>query len=267
MRLVTLPPLKQNRDINTLLIECVSAECPFGKISYIDNNKKEQHYSLIGLSTFFDDKAFEKVIIHSGILLYPLSLICGILQESIRIGKKVFLEGQLPDFRYNWVDFPKLVNCQPQMRNQYRAYDLMEFDFQCLDNQVYQVSSDYQLIETKKYFPKKPVLTSFTKNHFSSAPYVIINLTPGNGYKVLIKQLQKNFNINCLSVYSLYNEFDFLKYRFLFPEHMYPLLQLKNPIILIIDDISIFNLNFREWNDRHNKKNVIIDFKGSLIID
>lgn len=266
MQSFNLSILKTKQKKDTLYINSVSSNTPNGKITHFDSKGNKRDYNLIGISTFFENKSISTVYVSSNILLYPISIICGIFQESIRIGKQVILDGILPNFRIDWNDFPNLANLQPQKRNEYRVYDLMEFSFEKVpDKFQFLVKSDYLALEESKNVPSKVIIDLKKKHQVFSNAYCVINLTYGTGYKLLLNQLQKKYDLRYLGIYSVSNCLTCYTSIVEFPEHLYSLFSLNCPLMIIVEKIDNFSFNTRRWNERNHDKDIIIDCYGNYI--
>ena len=233
----------------------------------MDENGVHTVYDLIGISTFFEDKSITTVIISANIVLYPLSIICGILQECLRIGKNVFIEGDMPNFRLDWRQFPNLINLQPQKRNEYRIHDIMEFQFKQLqEHNAIMVTSNYLDLESPKLSPVKLQLKKVKNNNTISNSYCVINLTYGTGYKLLLNQMKEELGIDYVGIYSVYSEKASYNSNNVFPLHLCPLLSLNTSILIIVENTDDFNFDFEGWNKRNHKNDILIDFNGNISI-
>lgn len=262
MRMINIPVLQPVHRINTLYINCVSTTTPNGCMRYFDEKGNDKEYSIIGISTFFDNKSIENVFVSINIFLYPISLICAILQECIRIGKTVIIDGILPNYRIDWDGFFNLSLLQPQRRNEYIIHDLMEIKFEKInDKNQYVVTSDYLDLETPRNIPAKIQLNL---NHISST-YCVINLTRGTGYRLLLKQIKDEIKVDFVGIYSASSDLDLFNAITTFPLHLYGLLLLDTPILLIVENIDNFNWDFSNWNDRNRANDIIIDLLGNIM--
>lgn len=254
---------------DTLYINCISIDSPYGELTHFDQAGVERSYEMLGMATFFEDKSISTVIISSNIVLYPASIICGIFQEGLRVGKKVILKGALPTFRFDWNGFPDLTRLQPQKRNEYRIHDMMELKFEKIQGEdSYIVKSDYLELEPAKRVPGKLPLDIVPKVECCNCTYCVINLTSGTGYKLLLQQLQEVLHLKFIGIYtveecSTSNESDnpCVKY----PEHLCGLLSLRTPIVLIVESLEHFSLNFPMWEEREHPNDIVIDFESHLL--
>lgn len=264
MRMLNLPELKPTQTNDTLYVNAVSLNCPNGKLIYYDRGGNHTNYEMIGVSTFFANKSISTVIVSKNIVLYPISMICGILQECIRIGCNVYLEGDEVNHRLDWSDFPNLSLLQPQKRNEYRIHDLMEINFKKDEkNNRYIVTSDYLDLEISKTVPTK---ISYPKKDLSSLiskTYCVINITNGTGYKVLLNQLKSDFQLNYVGIYDISCDGEVINIDNI-PEYLYPLLVLKTNILFVVNDIE--NFDFDSIVGRKNKGDIFVDCKGKIKI-
>ena len=261
MHMLRIPLLSHEVKKDALFVNCVSMNAPNGYMVRYDINGRMQTYNLIGISTFFADKSISTIIVSGGIVLYPASVICGILQECIRIGKEVILEGQFPDYRLDWTDFPKLTLIQPQKRNEYRIHDMVEFQFSKLPaKNQYLVTSDYLELESDKSVPIKIPVYKIKADAINSQTFCVINLTRGAGYQLLMKQLEKTLQLRFVGIYSILEREPMRE----FPQHLYSLLLLHTPILLIVECLEDFQLNFAAWEEREHCGDLVVDCMGNF---
>ena len=267
MRTISTNVLVPDERKNIIYLDCVSFNFPNGQLKYVDKNGNHKVYNLIGISTFFEDKSITTVIVSANIVLYPLSIICGILQECLRIGKNVFIEGNMPNFRLDWRQFPNLINLQPQKRNEYRAHDIMEFQFkQYQEQNKIEVTSNYLDLELPKLSPIKLQLKKIKRNNTISNSYCAINLTYGTGYRILLNQMKEEFGINYVGIYCVYDDNELFYSNNTFPLHLYPILSLNTSILIIVENLDNFNFDFEVWNKRNHKNDILVDFNGKILI-
>lgn len=261
MRMLNLPKLIPDKNKNILYVNAVSLNCPNGQLVYYDENGVERTYEMIGISTFFENKSISTIIISNDIVLYPISIICGVLQECIRIGQEVYLDWDETKYRLDWNDFPNLSLLQPQKRNEYRIHDLMEIDFvKDKNSNRYLITSNYLDLEIPKNV-YKPI--SYDNKNYSSIfakTYCVINLTSGTGYKILLNQLKEDFQLNYVGTYS--TDYVEKNYNADFPEHLRSLLSLTTNILFIVNDIKLFD--FTSISERKNKDDILVDCKGKI---
>lgn len=264
MRMLNLHEIEISQTIDTLYVNAVSINCPNGKLVYYDNNGNKKIYELIGISTFIKDKSISTVIVSKNIVLYPISIICGVLQECIRIGCNVYLEGGEVKYRLDWCDFPNLTLLQPQKRNEYRIHDLMELNFKKdIDCNRYLITSDYLDLEVSKTVPAKVKYPSKDLSSLIAKSYCVINITNGTGYKMLLNQLEADLNLNFVGIYNIDNRGSIINIDSI-PEHLRPLLLLKTNILLVVNNISSFDLG--SITDRKRKGDILVDCDGKIKI-
>lgn len=265
VRMFDLPLLCPENKKDTIYINSVSTKAPYGKMIHFGKNGERKTYHLIGVGTFFEDKSINEVIVSGGIVLYPPSVICGILQESIRIGKKVILSGPLPACRLDWSGFPNLTLVQAQKRNEYRIHDIMEFQFEKVPNRdQYIVTSDYLELEDLKNIPTKLSLDNLKTAHLPVNIYCVINLTRGTGYRLLIKQIKNSLCLRYVGIYSTYDDLSIAEPRTKFPEHLYGLLELNTPILVVVESLQSFCFDFPRWQERDHANDIIVDLSGAI---
>lgn len=264
MRLIELTNIPVESETNILYVNPLSSKNPYGNLLLIDYNGEKHSFDLIGISTFFDDKSISKVYISGNIVLYPLSVICGILQECLRISNTVLLQSKLPNYRIDWSGFLNLTLLQPQKRNEYRIHDLVEFSLNITpDHKYYRVTSDYLAMEDRKTVYPRIKLDAYAKGSIINKTYCVINLTRGAGYRLLISQLSNDYGLNIVGTYNP----SFLTQTFFAPEHfpkqLYPLLNLNTPILLIVEDVERFDFEFSDWIARKDGFDLIVDTNGN----
>lgn len=266
VRMLNLPLLCPDADaVNTLYINSVSINAPYGQMIYCGRDGNQETYHLIGIGTFFGDKSITEVIVSSAIVLYPASVICGILQECLRIGKTVVLDGTLPDFRLDWSDFPNLTLVQAQKRNEYRIHDLMEFQFKKIPGKDrYVITSDYLELENAKNIPAKLPLEELKAVNLPLHVYCVINLTRGVGYRILIKQIKTVLHLRFVGIYSVSADSSSTESITRYPEHLYGLLSLNTPLLLIVEDLHSFRFDFVHWEEREHTNDIIVDLSGGI---
>lgn len=262
MRMHELPVLKPIEKNDILYVNTISINCPNGKLIHYDKNGIETIYELVGISTFFNNKSISTVIVSKDIILYPISIICGILQECMRIGINVYLEGGKVEHRLDWADFPNLTLFQPQKRNEYRIHDLMEISFtEDRDNNRYLITSDYLDLEVSKVVPLKLSYFNEDFSNIISKTYCVINLSQGTGYKMLLNQLKNDLKLNYVSVYDIFDHNETICSN-CFPEYLCQLLLLKTNILFIVEDIDSFD--FKSISIRQNYGDIFVDCKGQI---
>lgn len=266
IRMFDLPLLRPDANAtDTLYVNCVSINAPYGEIIYFGKDGHRETYHLVGIGTFFEDKSIDKVIVSSSIVLYPVSVICGVLQECLRIGNSVILEGSLPNCRLDWNGFPNLTLVQAQKRNEYRIHDMMEFQFKKLpEEDRYAITSDYLELEDIKRIPSKLPLEKLETIISPLHAYCVINLTRGTGYRMLINQIENVMNLRYVGIYSVSDNSSMAESRTTFPEHLYGLLSLKTPLLLIVDDLRSFRFDFSRWRERDHTNDIIVDYLGGI---
>lgn len=264
MRMIELTNIPVESETNILYVNPISLKNPYGNLLLIDQNGEKQSFNLMGISTFFEDKSISKVYISGNIVLYPLSVVCGILQESLRISNTVLMQSKLPNYRIDWGGFMNLTLLQPQKRNEYRIHDLVEFCFnKTSDHKYYRVTSDYLAMEDRKTVYPRIKLDACVKESIINKTFCAINLTKGAGYRLLISQLSNDYGLNITGTYnpSFSNQTFFDPDHF--PKQLYPLLNLNTPILLIVEDVERFDFEFSDWIERKRGFNLIVDTKGN----
>lgn len=267
MRMIELTNIPFESETNILYVNPISSENPYGNLLLIDHNGEKHSFNLIGISTFFEDKSISKVYISGNIVLYPLSVICGILQECLRISNTVLMQSKLPDYRIDWGGFMNLSLLQPQKRNEYRIHDLVEFSFNMVsDHKYYRVTSDYLAMEERKTVYPRIKLDICAKGLIINKAYCAINLTRGAGYRLLISQLSNDYGLNIAGTYNP----SFSTQTFFdpnhFPKQLYPLLNLNTPILLMVEDVERFDFEFSDWIARKGGFDLIVDTNGNYFM-
>lgn len=74
---------------NELIFNVASREYPNGNIAYLDEKNQRKSESFLGLALPFPDLSFEVAVTTTALLDYPEPLACRILQELLRVCKKV----------------------------------------------------------------------------------------------------------------------------------------------------------------------------------
>lgn len=250
---------------NVVYINSISFDHPKGMLIY-KNGDSEKTYELIGISTWFKNKSVSKVIISGNIFLYPITVICGILQESLRISSTVMIESSIPKNRLDWEGFPNITSLQPQKRNDYRAYDLMEFEFNQQGNYIF-VTSEIIEMNSNTYIPKMIPLDKIyeiKKLNNLSKKYCVIDFTNNSGNQIVLNCLKKSLGIDYLGIYSA-NFFNGESYKNL-PNHLYCLFSMNTPIIVVVDKLAEFDYENSLWQNRIHNNDIIIDSEGEIIV-
>lgn len=132
MRTLFLTSIKDINDTNCLLINAVSKEYPYGNIvAYLDNRLAE--YKLIGLAIPFKNKTFQRVFISENVFIYPPILVSRILQESLRVGKNVYIKKSSDDIRIDWKGKIFFPFQSTNHKIAYRSEDTMDYTFETED--------------------------------------------------------------------------------------------------------------------------------------
>lgn len=265
MQMLNLPTLYLKEKSDILYVNTPSLYAPYGEVVHFDSTGKKETYNLLGISTFFDDKTISKIIVSSNVVLYPISILCGILQECLRIGKSVFIDGKRPNYRLDWSDFPNLTLIQPQKRNEYRIHDLMELQFKqtSCENRI-EVTSNYLTLELPKRIPAKILYSQIGSKAIFNRLFCVINLTRGLGYRILLEELENRFRVRYTGIYSVSENLSSFEPITRFPEHLYSLLSLHISVLLIIEDINHFCFDFSKWMERSNTYDMVIDCNGKV---
>lgn len=251
---------------NCLYINTISFNNPRGSVVFKRKNAEEK-YELIGLSTWFPDKSIKKVIISSSVFLYPISVLCGILQEGIRVGKKVFIQGNIPKHRLDWSGFPNLTSLQPQKRNEYRAYDLMEFNFENMDKYIH-VTSDIIEMNAKTHIPQIISIDNIKKIQQERnllKKYCVLDFTNNSGRRTILTELKKGLNIDFIGIYSV--DFSMNEdYKITIPNYLFNLFSIKTPLVIIVEKIKDFDSYNKFWQNRVHYNDIIIDYEGNIVV-
>lgn len=265
MEMLHLSDVSIEFDENVIYINSISFKHPRGMLIY-KNGEHEETYELLGLSTWFNDKSISKVILSGNVFLYPIAVICGILQESLRIGSTVMIESSIPKSRLDWSGFPNISSLQPQKRNDYRAYDLMEFEFNEQDNYIF-VTSEIIEMNSHTYVPKMISADKINviKNQYRlSKHYCVIDFTNNNGNLIVLNRLKELLNIDYLGIYTA--NFSNCGFGEALPNHLYSLFSINTPLIVIVEKLADFDYENGLWQNRVHNKDMIIDSEGKIIV-
>ena len=265
MDMLHLSDVSKEFDDNTVYINSISFKHPRGMLVY-KNGEYEKTYELLGLSTWFKDKSISKVILSGNIFLYPITVICGILQESLRISSIVMVESSIPKSRLDWSGFPNITSLQPQKRNDYRAYDLMEFEFDEQGDYIL-VTSEIIEMNSNTYIPQMISLEKINKigeQRNLSKYYCVVDFTNNGGNLTILNYMKMSLNIDYLGIYTA--NFSNSKFGKTLPNHLYCLFSMKTPLIVIVEKLDDFDFENILWQNRIHNNDIIVDYDGNITV-
>lgn len=129
MRLLTVTEEHPEISENELLVDIISQKNYDGKILYKKEHKINKVNSFFGTAIPFPNNFFSIVYISDHIFIYPPVLTSRILQECLRVAKKVLIYSTADSIRMAWDDLCPL-NVKPAKQHfKFEANDILCFSF------------------------------------------------------------------------------------------------------------------------------------------
>lgn len=135
MRTLSLASIKHIDEPSFLIVNTVCKEFPYGNVTAFQNGELKK-YQLLGLALPFKTKAFQTVCISENIFIYPPIIVSRILQESLRIGKNVYIQKSSDNIRIDWngkIFFPFQST---NHKIAYRSEDTMDYSFEEIGDKI-----------------------------------------------------------------------------------------------------------------------------------
>lgn len=130
-------------DNDSVIINVISKSNPNGLIKYYHDNTVCCK-NCIGLSLAFLPRKFKNIYISESIFVYPNFLFCRVLQQSLTYADNVYIvnSNKSTNINIRIIDFSKFNNIsfQPQMRTDYISNDIMEFNFEKINEMLTKVT-------------------------------------------------------------------------------------------------------------------------------
>lgn len=136
MRLLTVsdPDIKiSDREI---IIDIISQQHPQGNIFYCENSEYLSSESMLGVTILKSDRYFQTAYVSDHIFIYPVLLTCRILQESLRIAKKVYIFPTSDAVRFPWEEEKLLLPKVQKQHYRYEINDLFAYSFKAAGKNV-----------------------------------------------------------------------------------------------------------------------------------
>lgn len=130
MRLLSLSDSKISLNNGEIFVDIISQNHPYGYIFYKENDETQFEKSMLGLSILRDDKSFTVAFVSEHIFIYPILLACRILQEALRVAKKVYIYPTNDAIRLPW---RKENVLEPRVQRQHYRHevnDIFAFNFE-----------------------------------------------------------------------------------------------------------------------------------------
>lgn len=130
MRTLSLSDIyEKNFDCDSfMIINTISKKNPNGNI-IVKTESERKNIQQIGIALPYPSQTFNKICISEHIFIYPPVITSRILQETIRVGKNVYIE-RMPDcVRINWNDNALIPTPLSNYRVAYHSDDTMDFSF------------------------------------------------------------------------------------------------------------------------------------------
>ena len=136
MRLISVsePTILINK--TDILIDIISMNHPNGHILLFENGEKTISESMIGISILKPDKHFDIAYVSDHIFIYPNLLTCRIIQESLRVAKKVYIYRTNDAIRFPWQEEKILLPKVQKQHFYYEVNDLFAFLFKSVNEYI-----------------------------------------------------------------------------------------------------------------------------------
>mgnify|MGYP002509661422 CR=1 FL=1 len=116
-----------------IVINTISKRNPNGNI-IVKTKEKKENIQQIGLALPYSSQTFDEIYVSEHIFTYPPIITSRILQETIRVGKNVYIQ-KMPDcIRINWNTNALIPTPLSNYRVAYHSNDTMDFSFYEKDN-------------------------------------------------------------------------------------------------------------------------------------
>ena len=136
MRLINVEEPQITLNKNELLIDIVSQRHPYGNIYYFLDKKIIVDDSTFGTSILQPNKSFHTAFISDHIFIYPNLLACRIIQETLRLAKKVFIYPTNDNIRIPWEKENILLPKVQRQHYQYEVNDIFAYSFEVIDKYI-----------------------------------------------------------------------------------------------------------------------------------
>lgn len=265
MRLLHLTSMDIPAMPDSIVIDVVCQKNPDGRVIKYDLDGNSQTYSLFGMALPFPDNSVKTAFVSQNIWIYPEAVACSILGEALRVSESVYLHDIPDQIRIYWKDFQQISYPQPVFRFAYGIRDIMEFQFQRLDETLTQVtSSTADILNPMPYIPK--ILTQerlecyFKKHLVSSEPYDVVDCCGNGGSRLLLFDLIRKGGIQIRHTFHLSKKQcmddwdDFTK----------ALVSVPRPLLFLIPAVQEIPIVIKVWERRNNPLDIICDWNGPL---
>lgn len=148
MRLLVVSEDYPKIEENELITDVISQRNYNGNIFYKSANGVCKVNSFFGTAIPFQNKKFLTAYISDHIFIYPIIITCRILQEALRVAKKVLIYPTTDSIRIDWEQLYPITPKPPKQHFRYEANDLLCFSFS-------QAFNDYIEVEYIKELKKR----------------------------------------------------------------------------------------------------------------
>lgn len=140
LELIDFDNITDFNDNDSVVINVISKSNPNGLIKYSFENTMYCK-NCIGISLAFLPKKYKNIYISENIFVYPNFLFCRILQQSLKYANNVYIVNSNTSIRIT--DFSRFNSLyfQPQLKTEYVSNDIMEFNFEKLNDMLTKVTS------------------------------------------------------------------------------------------------------------------------------
>lgn len=144
LSMVEIETIPNTHEINCVYINTISKENPNGCIEW-NSEENTERYNCIGISLAMLPRIVEKVYINDNIFAYPNFLFCKILQQALSISAEVFIIHTKQTSRIMPLSKYTRIHTQSQLRTLYHSTDIMEYQFESINEKMTKVSTKLDL--------------------------------------------------------------------------------------------------------------------------
>lgn len=137
MRTLTLSDIKEVESASDsyMIINTISKTNPNGNI-IIKAKERQENIRQIGLALPYPSQSIDEICISEHIFTYPPIIVSRILQETVRVGKNVYIKKMSDCIRINWNANASIPAPLSNYRAAYHSDDTMDFSFHEKNNVI-----------------------------------------------------------------------------------------------------------------------------------